>query len=148
MSTWPTPVLPATLAELHPDAWTAPFWEAAHARRLVCARCELCGTYRMPPSPFCPNCRSQQTTWEELSGRGSVYTFTVVRHAVIPEMRDHVPYVVAVIDLEDAPGTRLIADVVGVDPDHVHIGLAVRVVWDEVAEGVTIPRFEPHLDAR
>jgi hypothetical protein len=97
----------------------------------------------MPPSPFCHVCRSQEVVWAELPGGGVIYTFTVVRHAVIPEARGAVPYVVAVVDLDGAPGARLIGNVVDVDPVVVTIDMQVQVVWDDVAEDVTIPRFRP-----
>jgi uncharacterized OB-fold protein len=135
--------MPASLTELHPDAWTAPFWAATARHQLICARCGDCGTFRMPPSPFCHQCRSQRVEWTDLPGTGTVYTFTVVRHAVIPDARPAVPYVVAVVDLDGAPGCRLIANVVAAAPDSVEIGQPVRVSWDDIAEGVTIPRFAP-----
>ena len=58
----------------------------------------------MPPSPFCPVCRSQGLAWVDLPGTGTVYTFTVVRHAVLPIVREHVPYVIAVVELDPVEG--------------------------------------------
>jgi hypothetical protein len=72
-----------------------------------------------------------------------VYSFTIVRHPVTPELSDSVPYVVAVIELDDAPGARLFTNIVECDPDTVVIGQAVQVVWDDAADEVTIPRFAP-----
>lgn len=129
------------LVGLRPDAWTQPFWSAAAEHRLVCARCGGCGTFRMPPSPFCHACRSQEVDWVQLGGEGRVYSYTVIRRAVVPMLRDSVPYVVAVVELPDAPGVRLVTNIVDVDPDEVHIGMPVAVGWDDVAEGVAIPRF-------
>ncbi|HEX3842122.1 MAG TPA: Zn-ribbon domain-containing OB-fold protein [Acidimicrobiales bacterium] len=145
MSPRPAGALPVDLAELHPDPWTAPFWAAAAEHRLVCARCADCGTYRMPPTAFCHVCRSQELTWVELPGTGSVYTFTIVRHPVIPEVRASVPYVLAVIELDGAPGARLVANVLEVDPLAVHIGMPVTVAWDDVSDEVTVARFVPRL---
>jgi uncharacterized protein len=142
-TTRPPDAMPASLAELHADAWTAPFWEAAARHQLTCARCADCGEFRMPPSPFCYRCRSQRLEWPALPGTGTVYTFTIVRHAVIPDTRSAVPYVLAVIELDGAPGCRLVANVVDAAPEDVTIGLPVRVRWDDVASGVTIPRFVP-----
>jgi hypothetical protein len=134
---------PATLVNLSPDRFTEPFWKAAAERRLVAARCEECGTLRMPPSPFCHRCRSQRVGWVELSGDGTVYSFTVVRRALIPQLEESIPYVVAVIELEGAAGVRLVSNVVDVEPDEVRIGMRVRVAWDDVRDGVVIPRFRP-----
>jgi uncharacterized OB-fold protein len=134
---------PVEFVAIQPDQWTEPFWEAASQHRLVCARCAQCGTYRMPPSPFCPRCRSQQIEWEQVSGRGTVFTYTVVHHPVLPTLSDHVPYAVAVVRLPDAGGVRLLGNVVGMDSEDLTVGLPVRVVWADIREGVSVPRFEP-----
>jgi len=141
METNATGVLPDWMADLHPDAWTVPFWEAAKEHRLVGARCVQCGTFRMPPRPFCRVCRRQEIEWVDLPGTGTVFTYTVVRHAVVPELATHVPYVIAVVEVDGAPGTRLVAAVVESDPEEVRIGRKVAVRWDDVHENVTIPRF-------
>jgi uncharacterized OB-fold protein len=94
----------------------------------------------MPPSSFCPACRTQAVVWDELSGSGTIFTYTVVRHAVIPAVEDYVPYVIAVVDLDGAPDARLVVNVVDVDPASVTIGAPVHVVWDDCAEGVSVPR--------
>ena len=80
----------------------------------------------------------------ELSGRGSVWSFTVARHALIPELADSLPYVVAVVELEGAPGVRLVANVVDTEVEDVHVGMPVEVVWEDV-EGtpVSVYRFRP-----
>jgi uncharacterized OB-fold protein len=122
------------------DRFTAPFWEAAEAQRLVVARCAACGRMRMPPTPFCPQCRSQVLEWQLLSGRGKVFTYTIVWRAILPEMQDSIPYAPAVIDLEGAPGCRLVSNVVDVPVNRIVVGMPVQVVWDQV-NGVTVPRF-------
>jgi uncharacterized OB-fold protein len=132
---------PAELAVLTPDSWTEPFWQAAAEHRLTIPRCRDCGTYRMPPSPFCWKCQSSAMEWVEHSGEGAVYSFTVVRHPVIPQVADAVPYVVAVVALADAGDVRLISNIVDVDPNAVTIGMPVMLVWDDVADDVAVPRF-------
>ena len=135
---------PQSLVGLHPDAWTEPFWVAAADHRLTCPRCTACATMRMPPSPFCPRCRSQSIEWVELSGRGTVWSFTIARHALIPELADCLPYVVAVVDLEGAPGVRLVANVIDTEVEDVHVGMPLEVVWEDI-EGtpVSVYRFRP-----
>jgi uncharacterized OB-fold protein len=135
--------LPADLVDLHPDAWTRPFWEAAREHRLVAPRCLSCGSFRMPPGPYCHVCRTQSVEWIELSGDGTVFTFTVVRHALIPALVGAVPYVVSVVDLTDAPPARLVAALVDVDPESVCIGMPVTLVWDDIDDDQTVPRFTP-----
>jgi uncharacterized OB-fold protein len=139
-------VSPDSYVKLHPDAWTEPFWKAARERRLVCKRCTQCGTFQMPPAPFCHECQSQEHHWVQLSGKGWVYSYTVARQALVPALKDSIPYVVAVIDLPDAPGARLVANLVDCDPDQVSITMPVKVVWAEVQPGIVIPRFRPAAD--
>jgi uncharacterized OB-fold protein len=134
--------IPRSLASLACDVWTEPFWEAAAQHRLLCARCGHCGRHRMPPNAFCPHCRSQEIVWDELSGRGTIFTFTIIRHPVIPAVRNAVPYVVAVIDLEGAPGARLVVNVVNADESVLAIDGAVTIVWDDCPGGITVPRAE------
>jgi uncharacterized protein len=131
------------LAQVSPDAWTQHFWDAAREHRLVAPRCAVCGKFRMPPTAFCWNCRSRETEWVELPGTGTVYTFTVARHALTAAAREAVPYVIAVISLDDAGGARLISNVVGVAPEEVVIGLPVEVAYDDVSDQLTVPRFRP-----
>jgi len=137
------PEMPDFMARLNPDPWTEPFWQAASEHRLVAPKCTNCGAFRMPPSPFCWSCRRQDVEWVELSGRGTVYTFIIARRALIPQLAPAMPNVVAVIELEDAPGCRLVGNVLGIDPEAVEIGMAVEVAWDDIDETVTIPRFVP-----
>ncbi len=95
----------------------------------------------MPPSPFCHACQSQAVEWVELSGRGRIYTFSIVDYPVIPAVKDSLPYVPAVIELADAGGTRLISNIVGAPLDRIAIGAEVSVAWEDHAPGVSIPRF-------
>ena len=134
---------PPDLFKLAINAWTQPFWDAAAQHRLVVAQCGTCGTCRMPPTPFCPACQSQQIDWKTLSGLGEIYTYTIVDRAILPGMADHLPYVPAVITLEGGGGVRLISNVVDVELADLAIGMPVQVVWDDLREGVAVPRFRP-----
>ena len=133
---------PPSLAQLSPDAWTEPFWLAAAEHRLTVPCCRSCGTYRMPPGPFCAACRSQDVDWHEMSGTGTVYSYTVARHALIPELAGSIPYVVGVIELDGAPGVRLVASIIDTPIAAVRIGLPVEVMWEDV-EGISVYRFRP-----
>jgi uncharacterized OB-fold protein len=131
------------IASISPDAWTAPFWSAAREHRLVAARCTECATFQVPPTGFCPTCRARSVEWVELSGEATVYSFTVVRHAVVPSEVGTVPYVIAVVTLADADNAKLMTNVVDCDVDSVAIGQRVTVAWDDIDDEVTIPRFTP-----
>ena len=111
------------------DRWTAPFWDAVADRRLVVAQCADCGTARMPPTPFCPTCRSQRIDWTPLSGGGEIYSYTIVVRAIVPGMEAFLPYVPAVIALDGGGGTRLISNIAGCDVDAIAVGMRVMLRW-------------------
>ena len=134
-------VLPPELIGLTPNAWTEPFWRATSEHRLVVPRCTACGTYRFPPTPFCFACRAQDVEWVEQSGDGAIYSFTVIRHPVIPNVADALPLVAAVVELPDTGGCRLVGNVVDVDPTDVAIGRSVRVDWYDAWPDATVPVF-------
>jgi uncharacterized OB-fold protein len=123
------------------DAWTEPFWQAAREHRLTACQCASCGRFRMPPTPFCPNCRSQAVEWPELSGRGVIFSFSIVERAVVPAMADYIPYAPALIELPDAPGVRLFSNVVGAPLDEIRIGAPVHAVWEDEVDGASLVRF-------
>jgi len=133
---------PDRLFTLATDAWTKPFWDAAAAHRLVAPRCGECGAFRMPPTPFCPGCRSQRITWVTLSGEGVIYSYSIVRRGFLPDMQDSLPYVTAVVQLPDADNVRLITNIVDTAVSLIGIDGRVRVVFDDLDGGVTIPRFK------
>ena len=122
---------------------TLPWWEAAAAHRLVVQTCSRCDTVRHPPGPMCPRCRAVEHVWRDLPGHGTVYSYTVVHQAFVASLAEHIPYVVAVIDLDEAPDVRFISNLVDVAPDAVHVGMRVEVVWDDMAPGLSVPRFRP-----
>ena len=135
------------LSHIRPDAWTAPFWDAASKHVLVCQVCAVCGSPRMPPAPFCWSCQSQEHEWRTLPGTGTVYAYTTITYSTVPEITaDDLPYSVVLVDLDSADGARLlgvlVADAAATDGGSCATGDRVRVVWDDVEPGVTIPRFE------
>lgn len=138
----PTATLAGTVPGEHiriaVNATTEPFWVAAKEKRLVAPQCADCGTFRLPPTPFCPNCQSKAVTWIELSGAATVYSFAVVHG--FPGMPD-LTLVPAVLDLPDAPGARLVSNVVDVTPDDVEIGTHLRVDFTPITDGWLLPIF-------
>jgi uncharacterized OB-fold protein len=131
--------MPTPAASRETLAW----WQAAAEHRLLVQRCADCGVTRMPPGPLCPDCRSFNRTWLEVSGRGTVYTYTVVHRAYVPSLADRLPYVVIVVDLDGAAGARLTSNLVDADPATVRVGMAVEVVWEDMGPGLSVPRFRP-----
>ena len=133
----------ADLIHLTPNEWTAPFWAAAAEHRLVVPRCTSCGAFRFPPSPFCWRCQAQAVDWVERPGRGTVYSFTVVWHPVLPDLADSVPYAPAVVELPDTDHVRVVGAVVDADAGDVRIGRPVELVWRDVRAGETVPTWRP-----
>ncbi len=123
-----------------PDRDSDPFWEGVQQHRLLIQRCAGCSELRHPPQPACPSCGSLEVDWQQASGRGSVYSFVIQRHPTHPFFLD-VPYNVILVELEE--GTRLVSNLVGVEPDEIRIGMPVEVVFEEVDPEATLPLFRP-----
>lgn len=123
------------------DTTTLPFWQAAAEHRLVVQCCAQCGRTRLPPAPVCSECRSDEAGWKEVSGRGEVYTYTVVHRPVAANQP--LPTIIAVIALEDSGGLRMISNLVQSDPESVEIGMPVQLVWEDMSDELAIPRFRP-----
>jgi len=122
------------------DAETEPYWTAAKEGRLVVQRCTTCGNHQLYPRWRCLRCRGE-VQWVDASGGGTVYSFTVIRQNFARPFRELLPYVVALVDLDEGP--RLMTNLVGCDPEDVRIGMPVRVTFEEVSEDASIPLFEP-----
>lgn len=129
--------LPGVPPDVNQD--DAPFWEAAAQDRLVLPRCRSCGTWIWYPRTFCPACRSSGVEWLPASGRGTVYSFTVSHRGMGP-WREHAPYVIAYVELEEGP--RVMTNIVGAAPDSVRIGDAVRAVFQPAGD-TKVLRFAP-----
>ena len=134
--------LPAEIADLHPDEISQGYWESCARRQLSIQQCTDCKTFRHLPTPTCPNCQSFNWEYTPVSGNGTVFSYTVAHHSVHPALGDKVPYNIVLVNLDDAP-VRLVSNLVGVEIDHVEIGMAVEVTWEEQAPGTVIPRFRP-----
>ncbi len=118
---------------------TRPFWDGCRRRTLVIQRCTPCGTFRHPPTPICWRCRSFAHDWVAVAGRGTLFSYAVVRRAFLPELA--VPYTVAVVALDEAPGVRLVSNVIDAAAGELAVGLPLEVVFDDVSADVTVPRF-------
>lgn len=115
------------------------FWEGAKAGKLLIQRCQSCGSLRHPPGPVCPSCHSFEWDTVTASGRGTVYSFVVMHYPEVPPFE--YPNPVALIELEE--GTRLVAQLVGVNPDEVAIGQAVQVEFNLFDGDLVLPQFRP-----
>lgn len=139
----PTAEQPVTDAPLRPrPALTQDitfFFDGARRGELLIQRCASCGVLRHPPRPACASCHSFEWDTVTSSGRGTVYSYVVVHHPQVPGFDYPLP--IAVVELEE--GTRLVGDLIGVDPDDVRIGMPVVVEMVTVDDELTIPMFRP-----
>lgn len=122
------------------DAESRPFWEAAKAHKFVLQQCGGCGKFVYYPRAICPHCHADQLTWKDASGEGTIHTYTVARRGAGPAFKDDAPYVVALIDLKEGP--RMLSNIVTDDVDGVQIGQQVKVVFDDVTDEITLPKFQ------
>lgn len=121
------------------DRDSAFFWEGVDKGELRIQRCAECAKLRHPPRPMCPACRSLDWSWTRAAGRGEVYSFVVHHHP--PVYGFEVPFAIALVQLEE--GTRIVGNVVGVDPAEVRIGMRVEVSFESVDGEWTLPQWRP-----
>ncbi|HKD67642.1 MAG TPA: Zn-ribbon domain-containing OB-fold protein [Candidatus Binataceae bacterium] len=116
-----------------------PFFDAARGHKLAVQKCDKCGQLRFPPAPLCLACDSDQASWVTVSGRGQVFSFTIMHRAYHPAFK--APYTLAVIELNE--GVKITSNVIGIEPSKVKCGMPVEVVFDKLNEEVTLPKFRP-----
>ncbi|OJU35944.1 MAG: hypothetical protein BGN99_17855 [Alphaproteobacteria bacterium 65-37] len=124
-----------------PTPHSAPYWEGLNARKLLLQKCRSCGRIRHYPQPMCPGCHSMEVGWIEASGRGAVHSWTITHHPFHAGFLDDLPYTLATVDL--AEGVRMNAQLRLARSEDLRIGLPVRVAFETVKEGLTLPYLVP-----
>jgi uncharacterized protein len=119
------------------------FWTGGARGELLIQRCQGCGTWVHPPTDRCPSCDGELRA-EPVSGRGTVFTFTINRHPYNPAVP--LPYVIALVELVEQDGLRFMTNIVGCEPDEIAIGMPVRVQFEDRGE-IFVPVFAPAPDA-
>jgi uncharacterized OB-fold protein len=120
---------------------TQPFWDGCARGQLLLQKCGGCGAYRHPPAPICPACLSPKHEWVEASGKATVYTFVVVRETRTRGWDQMVPYVTAVVTLEEGP--RMLTNIVDIAPEDVKIDMPVQVTFADAEGDAKLPLFRP-----
>ena len=115
------------------------FWTGGATGRLLIQRCR-CGRWNHPPTDACPTCGSRELDVEPVSGRGTVFTYTVNRHVFDPSVP--VPYVIAIVELVEQAGLRITSNIVNCPVDEVTVGTPVQATFEQQGE-LSIPLFEP-----
>jgi uncharacterized protein len=121
-----------------------PFWDGAKAGKLMMQRCKDCGSWVFCPRPICVECNGDKLEWVQMSGKGTVFSFTIVREVVGHALRGFapdIPYVTAWIDLDEGP--RFCSNIIGCPIERVSIGMPVEVVFEDTEQGIVLPKFKP-----
>jgi len=126
-----------------PSVESKPHWEALRQHRLLLQRCNACGHFWFPPATHCPNCTAVDFAWTPVSGRGKVFSYVVYHRVYHPGFAGEVPYTVALVELEEGP--RMISNVIGIPPDQVVCEMPVQVVFEDIGDVATLPKFMPRL---
>jgi uncharacterized OB-fold protein len=115
------------------------FWEGCKAHELRIQRCTGCGALRYWGQPMCSACNSLDSEAIPASGRGKIWSYTTTYHGFGRVWRDAVPYTVVVVQLDEGP--RMTSNLVDAAPEAIKVGLPVEIVWDDVTDEVTLPKF-------
>ena len=126
---------------------TQPYWDGAGRGQMVVQRCEGCGHRPFPPRSTCPSCGSSSLSWSPVSGRATVYSYTVAHRPPHPAFAAQLPLVVAIVELEEGP--RMVTNSVGCDPADVEVGMAVVATSEPIDDtDIVLPVFTPTKEKR
>ncbi len=134
--------MPYTKPLPQPTPETQPFWESLKRHQMQLQRCQDCRDFYFYPRPFCPKCYSKNVAWEDVSGKATLETY-VINHRAAPRFEEDAPYVIAVVTLAEGP--RMMTNLVGVEPEPAALppDMALEVVYDDVTDEITLPKFRP-----
>jgi uncharacterized OB-fold protein len=129
-----------------PSELTSFFWDAARAGRLEIQRCNTCRRYQHPPEPVCHSCLSFDLGSAEVSGRGTVYSYEIATQAFHPYFADKLPYVIAVVELDEQPGLKLLTNLVDFPEEALAVDARVEVQFHPLTDRISLPVFRPAAD--
>ncbi|MGB8691880.1 MAG: Zn-ribbon domain-containing OB-fold protein [Steroidobacteraceae bacterium] len=127
------------LPQITPE--TAEYWAGCKRHELLIQRCADCGAAQFYPRAFCTHCSGSKVRWVRASGRGTLASYTIVHRAVSQAYAAEVPYVVALVSLEEGP--MMMSNVIGCSPGDLRVGMSLQVVFDDWSESITVPKFHP-----
>ncbi|MEM7250591.1 MAG: OB-fold domain-containing protein [Pseudomonadota bacterium] len=130
---------PFALPLPEPSIESRPYWDGLNEGKLLIQTCAACSQLRHYPRPVCPHCYSFDYRWTEVSGRGTIHSWTVSHHAFHPAFKQYVPYTLLTVDL--AEGVRMVAPVREMSDEPLALAQPVQVEFETVEEGVTLPIF-------
>ena len=124
-----------------PNSVSAPFWEAAKEGRLRIQRCQACGAYVFYPREVCSECLAAELEWVHASGKGTLYSFTIARAPTHPAFSDDVPYVIAIVELEEGP--RITTNIIDCPEEDIRIGMALQATFPQIEDSQALVKFRP-----
>ncbi len=130
--------MPEQMPQTTPDGDSQVYWDGITHGELRIQRCAACTRYVFYPRSICPHCFSDRLSWVTASGKGAIYSYTVAHQASGPFARE-VPFVIAIVELEE--GVRMMTRIIGSPRERIVIGAPVRVSFESIAEGLTLPYF-------
>lgn len=136
-----TPTAPPPLPR--PDETTQFFWDGVAEHELWIQRCQACGHYIHYPKILCRYCQSDDLAGERVSGRGTLYSWTIAVQPFLPFYVDRIPYTVGVVELEEQPGLMFLSQIVDCPEEELRMGMPLEVVFVELSPELTLPFFRP-----
>lgn len=124
-----------------PTKETQPYWDGCKQHELRVQKCAACGHHQFYPRLYCTACMSDRVEWVKTSGRAKVLSYTIIYRPVTQAFAGNVPYVVALVTLDEGP--QMMTNIVGCEPEKVHIGLPVQVTFEDWTEEISVPKFKP-----
>ena len=122
-------------------SWTINFWKGAKEGKLMIQKCKDCNKHIFYPRMSCPFCFSDDIEWVQSSGKGKIYTYTVVRSNAPSAFIADMPFVIAVVRMDD--GVQMLTNIVDCEPEQVYCEMPVQVTFEKLTEEVTLPKFRP-----
>ena len=126
-----------------PTSETKPFWDGCKKHELHIQECLECESHQFYPRLYCMRCMSDRVHWVRASGRATIVSFTVVHRPVTKAFEADVPYVVALVKLEEGP--QLMTNIVGCDPQEVHIEMQVSTAFEDWSDEISVLKFKPSV---
>ena len=127
------------MARYLPDNWVLPTVDERTSAfftsgKILLQTCTSCSTTQHPPEDVCHRCQAMEFEFREFAGKGSIYSYTIVRHPVHPALVEAIPYVVVLVSLDEIPDVRITGNLLDATPEQVQIGLPVVAVWEEITD--------------
>lgn len=123
------------------DELTKPFWQGAAQHQLMLQQCQACNYFNHPPRPLCDACLSQQLEFVPVSGRGTVYSYTIMHQPNIAGFEKEVPYINVLVELDEQPRLFMVSYLPISERDKIRIGGRVEVTFEKINDEVTLPQF-------